>query len=332
VPLTEGKLEAGGIRSGYHGWLIAPDGRVRAVKGFDAAPDVEGPRAYAAREEAGLAWVFLGEPGHASMSPPPGIFPYGGKSAASGRFELAVDAHWTLLLDAGLDLVHRRPTGLWPLGFEIKDLGTVRPDADLFRATYDAHLSLPLARARRGALHLKLERSRWVLELGEGAKVQAWATPRSADGRKLTVYWLVSFPARGVRRLLLQALMPMFLARLSAALKEELSKLSAEQAALDGWPDRPALESNPVVGAAHAHLEKLISRYAKEAVGQGRAPELVEVSRTELLAQALAGEVAVLAATPAEVSLLTPRELEALVPEKRTLPVYRYRHFALVER
>jgi nitrite reductase/ring-hydroxylating ferredoxin subunit len=333
VALSLGRPRGDRLQCAYHGWTIDPDGAVAEIPGIDLAKIADGKpcvRSLAAREAAGLIWLFVGDPARAASTPLPDLAPFATGAAADLLLTLEVRAHWSLVLDNGLDLFHQHLHRDVPFFFQVHDLESFGPDGDRFRARYRATLRDATNRRRPGAIDLVLDGNVLHLDFDGFPIIHAIATPRSADGRRLTLFWLVAFPAGALKRLFLRAWMPVLRRQMLRGFRQDALVLESEQQAFDRDARAPQLEPNPVIHAAHRHLEAHIARRALEAAGEGaRDLALVPTARDDLAARARRGEAAVLASRGGQLHLLDPESI-AQVIETEAISLGRYHHFYVV--
>lgn len=97
-PLSAGVLTAEGIRCGLCGFVYATDGQCTSVPTQPRVPLGAAVRAYPAREQDGVVWVWFGEPGRARLHRLPSLpwLTESGWATVSGVAELAV-GHLLLL-------------------------------------------------------------------------------------------------------------------------------------------------------------------------------------------------------------------------------------------
>jgi vanillate O-demethylase monooxygenase subunit len=106
APLSKGKVEGGGLRCGYHGFLYDKTGRVVWVPGQDKVPPDARVRAYPLVERHGYAWIWMGDPALADESPIPDFQWNAAPGWTSGGGYLAVRCNYLMLVDNLLDLSH----------------------------------------------------------------------------------------------------------------------------------------------------------------------------------------------------------------------------------
>ena len=114
VPLSEGVVTGCAIRCGYHGWTYDATGACTDVPYLGKGKLPNGVHAYPCREEAGLIFIFPGDPAKAGEAFPD-------LSAATDpkyktrRFGREVACHYSFmhenLMDMNHQFLHRRPMG-----------------------------------------------------------------------------------------------------------------------------------------------------------------------------------------------------------------------------
>jgi phenylpropionate dioxygenase-like ring-hydroxylating dioxygenase large terminal subunit len=107
APLAMGRVEGDRIQCAYHGLQFDRDGRCVHIPGQAQIPPGAGVRAYPAREQWGVVWLWLGGPERAASTPlleDFGVLDAPGWRPVSGVLEVA--AGYELLLDNLMDLTH----------------------------------------------------------------------------------------------------------------------------------------------------------------------------------------------------------------------------------
>src|ERR1700753_1347 len=74
VPLSAGKvMPENAVECPYHGWRFKADGQCALIPSTVSGQSIEASnirvRAYPVREQDGLIWVYMAEPGHEQMPP-----------------------------------------------------------------------------------------------------------------------------------------------------------------------------------------------------------------------------------------------------------------------
>jgi phenylpropionate dioxygenase-like ring-hydroxylating dioxygenase large terminal subunit len=115
VPLHAGVVDGESIRCCYHGWTYDCSGRCTDVPYLGRERLPNGVRAYPCREEAGLVFVFPGDPLLADDTPFPELGTASDKAYKTRRFGRAVKCHYTFmhenLMDMNHQFLHRRQMG-----------------------------------------------------------------------------------------------------------------------------------------------------------------------------------------------------------------------------
>lgn len=105
-PLSDGRLEGDRVVCGYHGFTYDPDGRCVEVPSQENVPGGACVRTFPVREQASFVWIWLGEPGAATLSSPPRIPWLEDSGWASSDETLRVPANFLLLHEHYLDLTN----------------------------------------------------------------------------------------------------------------------------------------------------------------------------------------------------------------------------------
>jgi phenylpropionate dioxygenase-like ring-hydroxylating dioxygenase large terminal subunit len=106
APLSAGRMRAGELECGYHGWRFEPGGACAAVPGLAHRP-ARAPRvpAFACREQDGYVWTYSTP--EAEPRGPPFRFPHLGEPGYTAvRRELGVRSSLRAALENVLDLPH----------------------------------------------------------------------------------------------------------------------------------------------------------------------------------------------------------------------------------
>ena len=104
-PLSLGWRDGDRVVSGYHGLVYEPDGRLVHIPSQENVPPGVRVRTYPVYEQAPFVWVWLGDPGAATLRPPPRIPWYAeGQGWADTIEVLRVEANYLLLQEHYLDL------------------------------------------------------------------------------------------------------------------------------------------------------------------------------------------------------------------------------------
>ncbi|MGB8404723.1 MAG: aromatic ring-hydroxylating dioxygenase subunit alpha [Mycobacterium sp.] len=104
-PLSDGRRDGDLVRCGYHGLAYDPTGCLVDVPSQDSPPQGVRLRTYPLTEQDGFIWIWMGEPGAATLRTPPRI-PWlaDGGGWTGTREVLHVEANYLLLHEHYLDL------------------------------------------------------------------------------------------------------------------------------------------------------------------------------------------------------------------------------------
>ena len=115
VPLHAGVVDGESIRCCYHGWTYDCTGRCTDVPYLGRERLPNGVRSYPCREEAGLIFVFPGDPLLADTAKFPELGSATDKAYKTRRFGRAVKCHYSFmhenLMDMNHQFLHRRQMG-----------------------------------------------------------------------------------------------------------------------------------------------------------------------------------------------------------------------------
>jgi len=115
VPLHAGVVDGESIRCCYHGWTYDCTGRCTDVPYLGRERLPNGVRSYPCREEAGLIFVFPGDPLLAAEAKVPDLGSASDKAYKTRRFGREVKCHYTFmhenLMDMNHQFLHRRQMG-----------------------------------------------------------------------------------------------------------------------------------------------------------------------------------------------------------------------------
>lgn len=330
VALSLGQVKGQGLQCGYHGWVLDGAGAVCRAPGNPALEGAPRVRSYACQEALGLVWLFVGAPERAASVPLATPTPFGKGVGADLLLSLDAEGHWSLALDNGLDLFHQHLHRDVPFFFQVHRLIEHGPRGESFIVRYDATLRDAINRKRQGQITLTLTGNTLLLDFHGFPIIHAVVTPRSMDGRRITLWWLMTFPTNAIGRAFLRLYMPVLRMQTLRGFQQDLVMFASEQRGLDRGP-QPQLEVNPVITDAHRFLEDIISRRAQETIEQ-RLPgvALEEVARSQLIERAQRGELAVLSPEGGRVALVDAGTLDETLPAHRRLSVARYEHFYTV--
>jgi len=115
VPLHAGVVDGESIRCCYHGWTYDCTGRCIDVPYLGRERLPNGVRSYPCREEAGLIFIFPGDPLLAESVPFPALGSVGDKAYKTRRFGREVKCHYSFmhenLMDMNHQFLHRKQMG-----------------------------------------------------------------------------------------------------------------------------------------------------------------------------------------------------------------------------
>jgi phenylpropionate dioxygenase-like ring-hydroxylating dioxygenase large terminal subunit len=115
VPLHAGVVDGESIRCCYHGWTYDCTGRCIDVPYLGRERLPNGVRSYPCREEAGLVFVFTGDPLLADQAKFPELASASDKAYKTRRFGRAVKCHYSFmhenLMDMNHQFLHRKQMG-----------------------------------------------------------------------------------------------------------------------------------------------------------------------------------------------------------------------------
>lgn len=325
VNLSLGKVNGSWLQCSYHGWSLDNKGRVCDAPGLGAL-DLQA-RSYAAREAYGLVWVFLGDPSVSEMFPLPEVAPYATSESIDVLLSADVKTHWSFALDNGLDLFHDHLHEGMPLFFKIHALEHCGPSADAFNVRYEATLRTIFNRPRPGHVDLQVKGNMVRLDFDRLPVIHACATPRSASGTEITLWWLISFPSQLGLRLSRKLWTPFVSRVMMEAFHQDTRVLESEQAAFDSAPGVQC-EVNPVIAAVHDHMETLLVQYMERALSRGVG--ISEISAETMAALVGRRELTVLLCQEGKLRLLEPQQAIDLLASQRTGPGLQYQHIAVM--
>jgi hypothetical protein len=235
----------------------------------------------------------------------PDLAPYGTGGSVDILMRKDVAAHWSLVLDNALDLFHQHLHRDISIFFRIESLEGFGSDGARFDVHYKAVMSSHYGRRRRGDLRIQVNDNLVTLNLNGFPVIHSMATPRGADGRRLTIWWFIACPGPYLHRWFTLAIRPLLSFYISKGFDQDLEILESEQRAFERGL-RGQNELNPVIIAAHRHFDARISALTR-AKTQGFKTE--RVSAGPLLEKAYAGRLAVLVLERGLYALTDPAEL-----------------------
>jgi renierapurpurin 18,18'-hydroxylase len=326
VELSLGQVCGRAIQCVYHGWKVDASGKVVSAPGvgaLDSALRVEG---YELRERFGVIWAFAGAREDAGSIPLPDLAPYGTRGSVDILVRKDLSAHWSLVLDNALDLFHQHLHRDISIFFRIESLEGFGSDGTRFDVHYKAIMSGHYGKRRRGDLRIQVNDNLVTLNLNGFPVIHSMATPRGADGRRLTIWWFIACPGPYLHRLFTHIIRPVLRFYISKGFNQDVQVLESEQRAFDHGL-RGQNELNPVVIAAHRHFYARIVTLTR-AKNQEFKTELV--SAGPLLDEAYTGCVAVLIREHGEYTLADPMELRRRFSSAGDLRIARHGNLVVV--
>ena len=129
LPLSHGKCEGEGIRCGYHGMLVGPDGSCHSMPGQPNISRLKGVKRFAVIEKFDFIWVWHREAGHADAAKLPPL-PWGeGTAWTYGGGVFRVGCNYQFLIDNLMDLTHE--TYVHPTSLGQKEIDHAKPELTL---------------------------------------------------------------------------------------------------------------------------------------------------------------------------------------------------------
>ena len=126
LPLSHGKLEAEGVRCGYHGMLVGHDGRCHSMPGQPHIGRLRGVKSFAVIEKFGFIWVWHGDVQSADPAKLPPL-PWGeGTGWVYGGGVFQVGCNYQFLIDNLMDLTHE--TYVHPSSLGQKEIDHAKPE------------------------------------------------------------------------------------------------------------------------------------------------------------------------------------------------------------
>lgn len=317
VPLSRGTWTERGVRCGYHGMLVDVQGLCSGALA----------RTYAVREKYGLVWILVGEFIRADHVPMHDLAPFGAGSHLDTWMCMDINAHWSLVMDNGLDMTHGHLHRDQPYFFSELDLAEVQGTVDGVSVAYQAKLRDEWYRMRVGQIRLDLVGATFLADFGGQPVVRSVTTPRSADGRKVTQWWWFSFAASRWARPFYALALPLVRKFIWDAFLQDKEMLEHESRAVfeDGFVQR---ERNPAVLDANVHLLAMVNERCRQMLS---LLPVEQISRYDALRQLESGELAFVARDPAVPSPMTAAEVAAATHGCETIQVQRYWQMALVD-
>jgi phenylpropionate dioxygenase-like ring-hydroxylating dioxygenase large terminal subunit len=334
IQLSLGRVTGDQVQCAYHGWKIGRNGQPFCLGSAIACSAGMACRTYEVAEAHGLIWVFLAgnESARANAGSPPHLKPARPGSSLDLLLDMQIRAHWSLILDNGMDLFHQHLHRDIPFIFRIEALESFGSDDGVFFAHYLADFPTNVGGRQKGMISIGFQGNVATLKFGTDFVVYGIATPRSADGREVTMWWLMRRSARGFGRLVLWVLHPYLRRAIWRAFEQDRVVLESEQRALDGG-FRVRVETNPVIAALHAHVQDAALRDVtnmEKSSGDRKRQVMQKVKRSWLVERACAGEVAIIRLSPP--GIIDPEDLDRCLPRGDCIEVGRYGQFAVLPR
>jgi phenylpropionate dioxygenase-like ring-hydroxylating dioxygenase large terminal subunit len=115
VPLDKGIVTGCAVRCGYHGWTYDASGECTDVPYLGKGKLPNGVKSYPCREEAGMIFIFPGDPELAKIKPFPRLGSANDKRFKTRRLGREVACHYTFmhenLMDMNHQFLHRKQMG-----------------------------------------------------------------------------------------------------------------------------------------------------------------------------------------------------------------------------
>jgi phenylpropionate dioxygenase-like ring-hydroxylating dioxygenase large terminal subunit len=106
VPLSIGKRVGDAVQCGYHGTVVAADGRCLRIPGQTHIPNNSATRTYPALERFDLIWIWMGDPALADEALVPNLFWMDDPQWTAAKGYIHMEADYRLVTDNLLDLSH----------------------------------------------------------------------------------------------------------------------------------------------------------------------------------------------------------------------------------
>ena len=326
IELSLGSVDAGHIRCAYHGWRI--DGATAQVLRPDGSLSDQPSclRRIALRERFGLVWGFVGDPNRAEAHPLPEIASYGEKNTVNILVRKSIAAHWSYVFDNGIDLYHYGLHADVPFFFRTLSLEDFAPVRDYFQVHYRAVMPDYLGRNREGDLVIRVASSLFRLDLGNHLRIHGLATPISADGRQLDMWWFVTIFAPAWLCPILQLIKPLLSHQVHRGFDQDVEVVESEQKAFDRGL-RGQREPNRAVYGAHQYLAGLIK---DSAMAMSPVIPAERLSVEAFLPDALRGELGVVWDDGERATVIDPEQEQERLRQLGNIELARYQHFVVI--
>ena len=322
IELSLGEVRGNNLQCAYHGWTVDGEGHVCSIPGIEKVENAPSAKSWKVKELGGLIWAFIGDSEQSTHQTLPDITPY---DSSGLLIRLEIDAHWSFVLDNGLDLFHQHLHRGVPYFFRINALDDFGSVDDSFAVRYRATLRNVFNRPHPGNISIRVKHNVATLEFEGIATIHGIATPRSSDGRHLTMWWMIAIDTgRFIRKFILPLLKPFIRSKIELGFRQDARVLASEHAAFVRDPERYQYEVNPVIAAMHGYMENYIVQRAVD--GANRVQSAQDVRADFLIDKARKGDIAVLATRADKIVILEPTELEEIIKDSPTVRVGGYGH------
>lgn len=119
VPLSRGKVQGEAVQCCYHGWAYGRSGRCIDVPYLGKGKLPNGVRTYPCREQAGLVFIFPGDPAKAETTPLPDLSRSVDPAYKTRRFGRPVGCHYSFMHENLMDMNHQF--------MHMKQMGKMKP-------------------------------------------------------------------------------------------------------------------------------------------------------------------------------------------------------------
>jgi phenylpropionate dioxygenase-like ring-hydroxylating dioxygenase large terminal subunit len=324
VALSLGRWQDGAVQCAYHGWLID---RTGARVGADISEDSDSPcvNHYAAAEHVRVVWVFLGDISRASLHPLPDLSPFG-SDTVDLLIVKRIHAHWSLILDNGIDLFHQHLHRTVPIFFRIQKLIGYGREKDGFHIFYQANLSAIFGQRKIDVLHIHVNGPEVMLDMAGHPVVRAFGQPLSSDGRDVILWWFISIKGTQLSRFITRVIKGFVWLEISRGFNQDVVVLESEQRALDQGASQK--EVNPVIFAAHEYMFD----YSRNKFREWRDHDLPieKVAAMTLVDEVERGKLMAARWHNREMHLLDAATLARLISDRAWVKICRYHHAVVI--
>ncbi len=333
IELTLGEVQGNNIRCPYHGMCVKAHNeeseRPNNTNSTVADKYLDSAVKYlAVKEYYGLIWAFIGHPTQADKHPLPKLDGFNQMNSADITIVKPIDSHWSYAYDNGVDLFHYPLHEGVPFFFKIIELKEYYQKPENLYVHYRASMPDYCGRYRKGDLYIDAFVNQFSINMGEHLKVHGVATPITADGRKMIMWWFVSVIAPRRYLPLIKLILPLLKRQVSRGFQQDVVVLESEQRAFNKGI-RGQQETNPAVIAGHQYLNK----YIADKVTSSKSMFTKEViSLKFIIDKALRGELAIICDYGDYAKVIDP-ELEFKIPTSdKDIEIRRYQHFVLLKK